>query len=106
MTLAFRPSKLLIGITGGALGALPDILLLAKSSQVICIQESLLLPTSNVRIPGYTCIRSDLSFPGARGLCIAVRADYRFSLADLTYLSHPTAEMQAILLHCSLDSLS
>jgi len=84
--------------------ALPDILHLAKSFQVLCIQESLLLPLTNFNVPGFFCIRSDISSPGARGLCLLIRQDYRFSLVDLNHLSHPSVELQAIFLHCSLDS--
>jgi len=87
----------------GATGALPDILLLAKDFPVICIQESILLPSSNFRIPGFICIRLDINSPGMRGLCIAIRTDYRFSIMDLSHLSHSSLEIQAILLYCSLD---
>jgi len=44
------------------------------------------------------------SIPLGREVCTAIRTDYRFSLADLSHLFHPSLEMQAILLYCSLDS--
>jgi len=88
----------------GASGALPEILCLAKDFQVICIQETILLPVSNFRIPGFTCVRKDINSPGARGLCTAIRTDFCFSVVDINHLSHSSLEMHAILLQCSLDS--
>jgi len=70
----------------------------------MCLQESLLLPITNLNVPGFYCIRSDINSSGLRGLCLLVRKDYRFSLVDLNNLSHPSVKLQAILLHCSLDS--
>jgi len=86
----------------GASSSLPDILHLARSYQVIYIQESFLLPSTNFNVPSFTCIRSDTS-PGTRGLCTLIRTDYRFSLVGLNHLSHSSVEAQALLLYCSLD---
>jgi len=70
----------------------------------MCLQESLLLPTTNLNVPGFHSIRSDIISPGVRDLCLLVRKDFRFSLIDLNNLFHPSVELQAILLYCSLDS--
>jgi len=81
-----------------------DILYLARNFQVICIQESLLLPSTNFNVPGFSSMRSDIISPGTRGICLLIRRDFRFSTVDLSHLSHPSVEFQAVLLHCSLDS--
>jgi len=44
-----------------------------------------------------------LAFPGARDLCLVVRKDLRFSVIDLNGLAHSSIELQAVLIHCSLD---
>jgi len=88
----------------GALSSLPDIQYLANNYQIICIQESLLLPSSNFNVLGFHCLRSDVSRPGTRGLCILIRKDFRFSLLNLSNLSHPSTETLAVLIHCSLES--
>jgi len=69
----------------------------------MCIQESLLLPTSKLSVPGFECFRSDIVSPGTRGLCLLIRRDIRFSPMDFSGSTHPSVEFQGVLLHCSLD---
>jgi len=97
------PLRLLHWNCRGAFSSLPDLIYLANSYQILCVQESLLLPTSRFHFPGFDCIRSDITSPGSRGLCLLIRRDFRYSIVDLN-LAHSSVEFQAILVHCSLDS--
>jgi len=56
-----------------------------------------------ISFSGFECIRSDIASPSARGLCLLVRKDFRFSIIDLNSLAHSSIEFQAVLIQCSLD---
>jgi len=88
----------------GARDKLVDLQRLASDYQVIRLQESLLSPTSYVSISGFRMVRSDITRPGLRGLCILIRNDYNFSVVDLHGVSHPSVEILGVSLSCSLDS--
>jgi len=88
----------------GAWDKITDLQRLALDYQVMCLQESILYPTSIVSIPGFRTVRFDITRPGLRGLCTLIRSDYGFSVVDLSGISHPTVEILGVSLSCSLDS--
>jgi len=88
----------------GARDKLVDLQRLASEYHVICLQESLLSPTSYLFIPSFKLVRLDITRPGLRGLCTLIRNDYSFSVVDFQSISHPSVEILGVSLSCSLDS--
>jgi len=77
---------------------------MASEYHVICLQESLLLPTSHINIPGFVNIRFDSTSPHIRGLCILVRNDFNLSELDCSDFLHNSFEAIGVKLFCSLDA--
>jgi len=66
------------------------------------LQESFLLPSSRLNIPGFSCICFDSSSP-RKDLCLFVRHDYNFSYIDCSNFLHDLLVVINIKIHCSLD---
>jgi len=45
-----------------------------------------------------------MTSPGVRSLCVFIRDDYLFSVADTSNVSYPSVEILDIFLYCSLDA--
>jgi len=88
----------------GARDKIVDLQRLASDYQVICLQESLLSPTSYLSISGFRTVRLDITRLGLRGLCILIRNDFNFSTVDLQGISHSSVEILGVSLSCFLYS--
>jgi len=98
------PLRLLHWNCRGAMSSLTDLQHLANSYDIICLQESLLSPSSRFSILGFHIIRQDVVSPGNRGLCVLIRDNYLFFQIDVSGISHSSIEVMGLLLHCSLDA--
>lgn len=71
----------------------PDIALLSKDYDIICLQETLLQPHKTLYINGFHSFKLDVSHPSLRGICILSRQNLKVSLVDLSVLHHPSIEI-------------
>jgi len=83
------------------MSSLTDFQYLANPYDVICLQESFLLPSSRFNILGFHVIRRDVTSPGIRGLCVLIRDNFLFSILDASCFFHPSIEVLSFLVYCS-----
>ncbi|KYN17860.1 RNA-directed DNA polymerase from mobile element jockey, partial [Trachymyrmex cornetzi] len=80
----------------GARSKLPQLQAISKNYDIICIQESLLSPSSTFSLRGFYTLRADITKPGTRGICIVIRYNIVFSIIDLSDLRDDSVEMLAV----------
>ncbi|KYQ54663.1 hypothetical protein ALC60_06470 [Trachymyrmex zeteki] len=80
----------------GVRNKLPQLQSICKNYDIICIQESLLYPSSKFSLRGFHIIREDIVNPGLRGVCILIRHNIVFSIVDLSGLEDGSVEMLGV----------
>jgi len=86
----------------GLRGKLPLLQTLLQNIDILCAQESLLWSRNNLWVNGFNLVRKDITSSNERGICILIRNNISFSTLDLSFISHPSVEIQGISL--SLDN--
>lgn len=90
----------------GARGRLPQLQYICSSQDIICLQETLLTPHDRFAIRNFNIIRSDISDPGLRGVCILINNNIIFNAIDLGHFRHPSVELLGIVLTLYENHLS
>lgn len=80
----------------GIIARLPEIRHLCSIYDIICLQETLITPFHNLNISGFDILRKNIMHSGLRGTAILIRSHIRYSVLNLSNLSHPSIEMQGL----------
>jgi len=70
---------------------LPSLLAIVKEYDILCLQESLLKQSSNLKVKGFKVLRKDIAQAGDRDVCTLVRENLTYDTMGLNILRWNTS---------------